>query len=269
MPPYKLVSRDNHPQNTVIKLGKTQIGKGITIIAGPCAVEDRETMLKTATALSALGVHILRGGAYKPRTSPYSFDGLGKEGLNILAEARKYSGLPFVTELTDVRHIDLLCAYADIIQVGSRNMHNFSLLKELGRIDHPVLLKRGLSATLEEWLLAAEYIMAEGNQNVILCERGIRSFDPYTRNTFDINAIPAMKNLSHLPLIADPSHGTGRRELVAPVARAALAAGADGIMVEVHPQPAQALSDGQQSLTLEEMAQIIAQLKSVTPQLAG
>ena len=269
MPSYKLVSRDNHPQNTVIKLGTAQIGKGTTIIAGPCAVENRETMHRLASSLSSLGVHILRGGAYKPRTSPYSFDGLGKEGLKILAEARKYSGLPIITELTDVRHIDLLCAYADIIQVGSRNMQNFSLLKELGRVNHPVMLKRGLSATLEEWLLAAEYIMAEGNHNIILCERGIRSFDSYTRNTFDINAVPAIKNLSHLPLIADPSHGTGRRELVAPVAKAALAAGADGIMVEVHPQPAQALSDGQQSLTLDEMAQMMAQLKSVAPQLAG
>ncbi len=269
LPPYKLVSRDNHPQNTVIKLGTAQIGKGTTIIAGPCAVENRETMLKLASSLSSLGVHILRGGAYKPRTSPYSFDGLGKEGLEILAEAKKYSGLPIITELTDIRHIDLLCAYADIIQVGSRNMQNFSLLKELGRVNHPVMLKRGLSATLEEWLLAAEYIMAEGNPNVILCERGIRSFDSYTRNTFDINAVPAIKNLSHLPLIADPSHGTGRRELVAPVAKAALAAGADGIMVEVHPQPAQALSDGQQSLTLDEMGQMMAQMKSVAPQLAG
>lgn len=269
MPPYKLASRQNHPQNTVIKVGKIEIGKGITIIAGPCAVEGRKEMIQIASRLKAMGVHILRGGAFKPRTSPYSFHGLGEEGLKILAEAREVSGLPFVTELTDVRHIEMLCTYADIIQVGSRNMQNFTLLRELGKINHPVLLKRGFSATLEEWLLAAEYIMAGGNHKVILCERGIRSFDPYTRNTFDINAVPAIKNLSHLPLIADPSHGTGRRELVAPVARAALAAGADGIMVEVHPRPAQALSDGQQSLTLEKMARLMTELKAAGPRIAG
>lgn len=269
MPPYKLVSRENHPHNTVIKVGNTEIGSGVTIIAGPCAVENREDTIELAVRLKAMGVHILRGGAYKPRTSPYSFHGLGKEGLQILAEARKESGLPVVTELTDVRNLDLVCTYADIIQVGSRNMQNFTLLRELGRIDHPVLLKRGFSATLEEWLLAAEYILAEGNKKVILCERGIRSFEPYTRNTFDINAIPAMKNLSHLPLIADPSHGTGRRELVAPVARAALAAGADGIMIEVHLQPEKALSDGQQSLTLDEMAQLMEQLKPVYLQIVS
>jgi len=269
VPPYKLASRQTHPQNTIVKVGNIEIGNGVTIIAGPCAVEDRKGMIKIASQLKAMGVHILRGGAFKPRTSPYSFDGLGKEGLQILAEARAETGLPFVTEITDVRNIELLCNYADIIQVGSRNMQNFTLLRELGRIDHPVLLKRGFSATLEEWLLAAEYIMAEGNHKVILCERGIRSFDSYTRNTFDINAVPAIKNLSHLPLIADPSHGTGRRELVAPVARAALAAGADGIMVEVHPQPALALSDGQQSLTLEEMGQLMREVKSFVPQLAG
>ncbi|MCF8011787.1 MAG: 3-deoxy-7-phosphoheptulonate synthase [Clostridiales bacterium] len=258
---HKLASREYKPGDTVINVKNIEIGKNKTIIAGPCAVEDEETMVYIAMELKKMGAHILRGGAYKPRTSPYSCQGQGKRGLEILNTARKESGLPVITELTDIRNLDLLCQHADILQVGSRSMQNFPLLKELGRIKQPVLLKRGFCATLEEWLLAAEYILNEGNHKVILCERGIRSFDSYCRNTFDINAVPAVKNLSHLPLIADPSHGTGRKELVAPVARAALAAGADGIMVEVHPEPEKALSDGHQSLTLEQIHQLIADLK--------
>ncbi|WP_051273172.1 3-deoxy-7-phosphoheptulonate synthase [Desulfotruncus alcoholivorax] len=257
MPPYKLASRDFHPDNTIIRVGNVDIGKDVVIIAGPCAIEG-VNFVEQAKQLSKMGVNILRGGAYKPRTSPYSFSGLEEEGLEILAEARKQSGLPFVTEITDIRNLDLFCQYVDIIQVGSRNMQNFCLLQELGRISHPVLLKRGYAAKLDEWLLAAEYILAEGNKNVILCERGIRSFETYTRYTFDINAIPAVKTLSHLPIIADPSHGTGRKELVIPVAKAALAAGADGVMVEVHPDPERALSDGGQSLTMNEFKELIS-----------
>ncbi|WP_051273454.1 3-deoxy-7-phosphoheptulonate synthase [Desulfotruncus alcoholivorax] len=260
-PNYKLVSRESKVDNTVIRVGDCNIGGGTpVVIAGPCAVEEEEMMVKLACKLKRLGVHILRGGAYKPRTSPYSFQGLGVDGLRILADAGRAAGMPVITELTDVVHISDVCRYTDIIQIGSRNMQNFGLLKEVGRLNFPVLLKRGLSATLDEWLLAAEYILAEGNQEVILCERGIRSFETYTRNTFDINAIPAVKFLSHLPLIADPSHGTGRRELVLPVARAALAAGADGVMLEVHPNPDQALSDGQQSLKPDELAAFMGEL---------
>ncbi|SFQ95542.1 3-deoxy-7-phosphoheptulonate synthase [Desulfoscipio geothermicus] len=262
MPPYKLVSRENKRENTVVRVGDCRIGAGApAVIAGPCAVEDEEMLVKLACRLKRMGVHILRGGAYKPRTSPYSFQGLGKDGLRILADAGRVAGLPVITELTDVRHLPEVCRYADIIQIGSRNMQNFELLKEVGRVNFPVLLKRGLSATLEEWLLAAEYILAEGNREVILCERGIRGFETYTRNTFDINAVAAVKYLSHLPLVADPSHGTGRRELVLPVARAALAAGADGLMLEVHPNPENALSDGPQSLRPEELAVFMQDLQ--------
>lgn len=261
LPNYKLVSREGKVDNTVIQVRDCTIGGGTpVVIAGPCAVEEEEMMVKLACKLKRLGVHILRGGAYKPRTSPYSFQGLGVDGLRILADAGRVAGMPVVTELTEIAHISEVCRYADIIQIGSRNMQNFALLKEVGRLKFPVMLKRGLSATLEEWLLAAEYIMAEGNLEVILCERGIRSFETYTRNTFDINAIPAVKLLSHLPLVADPSHGTGRRELVLPVARAALAAGADGVMLEVHPNPEQALSDGQQSLKPEELVTFMGEL---------
>lgn len=265
MPPYKLVSRESKPDNTVVRVGDCLIGGGSpVVIAGPCAVENEEMLVKLACRLKQMGVHILRGGAFKPRTSPYSFQGLGEEGLRILAEAGRVAGLPVITELTDVQHLPQVCRYADIIQIGSRNMQNFELLKEVGRLKFPVLLKRGLSATLEEWLLAAEYILAGGNRDVILCERGIRSFETYTRNTFDINAVPAVKHLSHLPLIADPSHGTGRRELVLPVARAALAAGADGLMLEVHPCPEQALSDGPQSLRPGELAEFMKELQGAS-----
>ena len=261
LPNYKLVSREGKVDNTVIQVRDCTIGGGTpVVIAGPCAVEEEELMVKLACKLKRLGVNILRGGAYKPRTSPYSFQGLGVDGLRILADAGRVASMPVVTELTEIAHISEVCRYADIIQIGSRNMQNFALLKEVGRLKFPVMLKRGLSATLEEWLLAAEYIMAEGNWEVILCERGIRSFETYTRNTFDINAIPAVKLLSHLPLVADPSHGTGRRELVLPVARAALAAGADGVMLEVHPNPEQALSDGQQSLKPEELVTFMDEL---------
>lgn len=262
MPGYKLVSRDYRLQRTIIDLGTCCLGADqVVIIAGPCAVESEEQMVKLALDLKRIGVHVLRGGAFKPRTSPYSFQGLGEEGLKILAKAREVSGLPVVTEVTDVRYLDLVLRYSDILQIGSRNMQNFGLLKEVGRLRHPVVLKRGFAATIEEWLWAAEYILAEGNQQVILCERGIRTFETYTRNTLDINAIPAVKELTHLPVIADPSHGTGRRSLVAPVAKAAIAAGADGLMVEVHPCPEKALSDGYQSLLPADLEQLLAELR--------
>ncbi|AGL03096.1 3-deoxy-7-phosphoheptulonate synthase [Desulfallas gibsoniae] len=262
LPPYKLVSRENKPDYTVVRVGDCLIGgETPVVIAGPCAVEEEKMLVELARQLKRMGVQVLRGGAYKPRTSPYSFQGLGADGLRILAEAGRAAGMPVITELTDVRYLPEVCRYAQIIQIGSRNMQNFELLKEVGRVGYPVLLKRGLSATLEEWLLAAEYILAEGNPEVILCERGIRGFETYTRNTFDINAVAAVKNLSHLPLIADPSHGTGRRELVLPVARAALAAGANGLMLEVHPAPENALSDGPQSLPPGELAVFMEELR--------
>ena len=222
----------------------------------PLAVENREQYLQLAAVLKEMGVHVLRGGAFKPRTSPYSFIGLGREGLQILAEARELTGLPVVTEVLDTRDMELVYDYADIIQVGSRNMQNFSLLREAGQIDKPILLKRGFAATIEEWLLAAEYILAEGNQQVILCERGIRTFEVYTRNTVDIGAVVLIKQLSHLPIIVDPSHGTGKWKMVRPVAKAAVAAGADGVMVEVHPCPDCALSDGKQSLTPDNFSRL-------------
>lgn len=268
MPEYRLVGRESRPQGTVIDLGTCRLGTGeVAIIAGPCAVEGEEQTVGLALELRRLGVHALRGGAFKPRTSPYSFQGLGEEGLKILARAREASGLPVVTEVTDVRYLDLVLRYSDILQIGSRNMQNFGLLKEVGRMRRPVVLKRGFAATIEEWLLAAEYILAEGNQQVILCERGIRTFETYTRNTLDINAIPAAKELSHLPVIADPSHGTGRRSLVGPVARAAIAAGADGLMIEVHPCPEKALSDGYQSLTVGELGDLLAGLRPLARSL--
>lgn len=268
MPAYQLASREYQQEDTVIELKTCRIGSGqVVIIAGPCAVESEEQMLGLASTLKEMGVHILRGGAFKPRTSPYSFRGLGEEGLRILARARELTGLPVVTEITDVRNLDMVLKYADILQIGSRNMQNFDLLREVGRVHRPVLLKRGLAATIEEWLLAAEYILAEGNRNVILCERGIRTYETYTRNTLDISAIPAIKELSHLPVIADPSHGTGRRSLVAPVARAAVAAGADGLMLEVHPCPGEALSDGPQSLLPAQLEHLLAGLRPMAESL--
>ncbi|ACV61806.1 phospho-2-dehydro-3-deoxyheptonate aldolase [Desulfofarcimen acetoxidans DSM 771] len=263
MPQCKLYSREHQKDSTVVKVGDVSIGDGtVVVIAGPCSVENREQLVGLSVQIKEMGVNVLRGGAFKPRTSPYDFQGLGLEGLKILAEAREASGLPVITEVMDIRQMDLVCRYADIIQIGSRNMQNTPLLREAGKTDKPVMLKRGLSSTLEEWLLAAEYILMNGNKQVILCERGIRSFETYTRNTFDINAIPAIKHLSHLPLIADPSHGTGRRELVGPVATAALAAGADGIMIEVHPDPSKALSDGAQSLRPQEFKDMMNGLRN-------
>jgi 3-deoxy-7-phosphoheptulonate synthase len=262
--PYKLAGRDFHPEDTVIPVGATAFGgPGIQIIAGPCAVESREQLLEAAVAVKKAGATMLRGGAFKPRSSPYSFQGLASRGLALLAEAREVTGLPVVTEVTDPALVPEVAAVADVLQVGSRNMQNFALLQAAGRSLKPVLLKRGLAATIEEWLLAAEYILLEGNKQVVLCERGIRTFETYTRNTLDLSAVPAVKHLSHLPVIVDPSHGTGRKFMVAPMARAALAAGADGIMIEVHPNPREALSDGPQSLTPEQFARLVQEIQPV------
>lgn len=259
--PFKLSSREFKREDTIVKVGDVEIGTGrFVVMAGPCAVEDEEQVLATARAVKAAGADILRGGAFKPSTSPYSFRGLGKKGLEILAKAREETGLPVITEVLSPQDVDLVAEYADILQIGARNMQNFPLLDAVGDIRKPVMLKRGFSATIEEWLLAAEYILSRGNEQVILCERGIRTFEPYTRNTFDINAIPLIKRLSHLPIIADPSHGTGKWYLVTPVALAAAAAGADGIIVEVHPNPDKALKDGPQSLTFEHFEELMSKL---------
>jgi 3-deoxy-7-phosphoheptulonate synthase len=254
--PYKLVSREFRPTNTVVDVGRgvTVGGRELAVMAGPCSIEDGDHIFDTAKAVKAAGANILRGGAYKPRSSPYAFRGLGEPGLVHLAAAGRELGMPVITELMSVRDIDAVCRNADIIQIGARNMQNFNLLDEVGTVRKPVMLKRALAGQIEEWLLAAEYIMAQGNPNVILCERGIRTFETAYRNTFDINAIPLVKELSHLPVIADPSHGTGKANLVAPVAMGAIAAGADGLMIEVHPNPEHALSDGAQSLTYERFA---------------
>ncbi|MEN6327594.1 MAG: 3-deoxy-7-phosphoheptulonate synthase [Syntrophomonas sp.] len=271
MPAYQKTARQEQLNNTEILIparnGEITIGNGnCTIIAGPCSVESRDKYLEIAMLIKDMGVHILRGGAYKPRTSPYSFAGLEEAGLKILAEARELTGLPVVTEVMDPRDLDKVVYYSDLIQVGSRNMQNFALLKEVGKTSKPVILKRGLAATIEEWLLACEYILNAGNEKVILCERGIRTFETMMRNTVDIAAVALVKELSHLPVLVDPSHGTGRRSLVAPVARAAIAAGADGLMIEVHQNPDQALSDGEQSLTpvmFSSLAQDIQKIKHV------
>ncbi|MBN2025925.1 MAG: 3-deoxy-7-phosphoheptulonate synthase, partial [Actinobacteria bacterium] len=235
-------------------------GRQVIVMAGPCAVESREQLLETARAVERAGAHVLRGGAFKPRTSPYSFQGLGEEGLAMLAKAREETGLPIVTEVLDVRDIDVVARYADVLQVGARNMQNFLMLRDLGLQEKPILLKRGMSSTVEEWLMAAEYILKEGNKDVILCERGIRTFETGTRNTLDISAVPAVKSFSHLPVIVDPSHATGVRELVVPLCKAALAVGADGVMVEMHPNPREALCDGPQSLTIEDFKVMMAEL---------
>jgi 3-deoxy-7-phosphoheptulonate synthase len=259
--PYKLSGREFQAERTVIKVGSIFIGSSqLAIMAGPCAVESEEQVMSTAFAVKAAGANILRGGAFKPSTSPYHFRGLGKEGLKLLAQAKEAADLPLVTEVLTPWDVELVVEYADILQIGARNMQNFILLDEVGKAGKPVLLKRGMSATIQEWLLASEYILAQGNYQVILCERGIRTFETYTRNTMDISAIPIIHKLSHLPIIADPSHGTGKWYLVAPLALAAVAAGADGLMVEVHPSPDSALKDGAQSLTFEHFEQLMAQL---------
>lgn len=262
--PYRLVSREFHPDDTVVSIGGVPVGgRRIAVIAGPCAVESLEQTLTIARAVKARGAHLLRGGAFKPRTSPYSFQGLGEEGLKVLAEARKETGLPVVTEVLDSEHVGLVASYADCLQVGARNMQNFELLKQVGRAGKPVLLKRGMSATLEEFLLAAEYVMNEGNPNVVLCERGIRTFTDFTRNTLDLAVVPAVERLSHLPIVVDPSHGTGKRNKVIPMSRAAIAVGADGVAVEVHHRPEEAWSDGPQALTPELFGDLMAQLPPI------
>ncbi len=262
--PYKLSSREFNPPDTVIDVRGVKIGDGSTVVmAGPCSVESEEQLMATAKAVKAAGAHILRGGAFKPRTSPYQFRGLGEEGLKLLKAASELTGMPVITEVMSVQDLELVSRYADILQIGARNMQNYNLLEECGRSNKPVMLKRGLSGEIQEWLLCAEYIIAQGNKQVMLCERGIRTFETATRNTMDLSAIPLIKRLSHLPIIADPSHGTGKWYLVEPMAKASVAAGADGIMVEVHPNPDHALSDGAQSLTFESFSQMMHSLELV------
>jgi 3-deoxy-7-phosphoheptulonate synthase len=262
--PFKLASRETKPEDTVVRVGSRTIGAGgLFVIAGPCAVETGDQILETARLMKIAGADALRGGAFKPRSSPYSFQGLGKEGLVLLAKARDATGLPIVTEAVDPASLELVDAYADIVQVGARNMQNYELLKRVGRLSKPVLLKRGMSATLEELLLAAEYILAEGNPDVILCERGIRTFSRHSRYTLDLSVVPAARELSHLPVFVDPSHATGRRDRVPAMARAAVAAGADGVMLEIHPSPDQALCDGRQALVPHQGADLIAQLRAI------
>jgi len=264
--PYKFAGREAHPDNTVIEIGDVKIGsEALAVIAGPCAVESEERLLTVARHVKSAGAQILRGGAFKPRTSPYSFQGLGEEGLKFLAEARAETGLPVITEVTDPRNVELVCEYADILQVGARNMQNFALLTEVGKSGHPTMLKRGPSSTVKDLLLAAEYVIIEGNREVILCERGITTFEPYTRNTLDLSAVPVIKHLSHLPVIVDPAHATGRNHLVEPMALAAIAAGADGIMVEVHDDPDAALCDGPQSLTFAQFPVMMDKLRAIAP----
>jgi len=262
--PYKLASRESRPENTVVRIGTAAIGGNeVVLIAGPCAVESREQIIETALAVKKAGAHMLRGGAFKPRSSPYAFQGMAEEGLKLLAEAREVTGLPVVTEVMAADQLDLVIRYADMLQIGARNMQNFPLLQAAGKSGHPVLLKRGNSATVEEWLMAAEYLLSSGNTRVVLCERGIRTFETATRNTTDINAIPVVKHLSHLPVIVDPSHSTGRGEYIKSISRAAIAAGADGLIVEVHPHPEAALSDGPQSLTPDAFAEVVDQVKRI------
>ncbi|MCL6545566.1 MAG: 3-deoxy-7-phosphoheptulonate synthase [Bryobacteraceae bacterium] len=264
--PYKLAGRHFRPSGTVVRVGGLEIGgNAVVVMAGPCSVESREQIERSAELVAAAGARVLRGGAFKPRTSPYSFQGLGEDGLRMLREAADRHGLLVISEVMDQTQIDLVAQYADILQVGARNMQNFNLLKELGLRRKPVLLKRGISATIEELLLSAEYILCGGNYDVILCERGIRTFESATRNTMDISAIPVVKKASHLPILADPSHGTGRRDHVLPLARAAVAAGADGLLVEMHPDPDRALSDGAQSLYPEQLSELMEQLLAIAP----
>jgi len=266
--PFKLVSRQTRPQGSVVSVGGGKVGgvmiggPEVVVIAGPCSVESREQMLETAEGVKRAGATMLRGGAYKPRTSPYEFQGLGIEALKILREARELTGLPVVTEVMSTEDVDLICEYADMLQVGARNMQNFALLRRLATIKKPILLKRGPSATVKEWLLAAEYLLSGGNDQVVLCERGIKTFETGTRNTFDLSAVALAKELSHLPVVADPSHGTGKQSLIGPVSRAAIAVGADGIIVEVHPCPERALSDGPQSLDLPQFERVMRGLSA-------
>ncbi len=266
--PYKLASREMHAADTFVKLPQTTVGPGtFTVIAGPCSVENEEIILRTAEFLRGQGVNLLRAGAYKPRTSPYAFQGMGEAGLEILATARKKTGIGIVTELMDTENADAVEQVADIIQIGTRNMQNFSLLKRVSRARKPVLLKRGMAATLEEWLMAAEYVMAGGNYDVILCERGVRTFSDHSRNTLDLSVIPPAKALSHLPILVDPSHGTGKRDYVPAMALAALAAGADGLLIEIHPEPERAMSDGAQSLDFEGFRRLMESLQKLAEPL--
>jgi len=262
--PYKLITLDLRPEKTIVRVGDATIGGDeLAIIAGPCAIESRAQAFAIAEAVRRSGARFFRGGAYKPRTSPYAFQGLGEEGLKILADVREAYGLKIVTEALDEAGVDLVERYGDMIQIGARNMQNFSLLRRAGRAKLPVLLKRGLSATLDEWLLAAEYVMAEGNYQVVLCERGIRTFAQHTRNTLDLAAIPSVRRISHLPVVVDPSHGTGRNFMVTPLARAGVAVGADGLIIEVHDQPEHALSDGAQALTLDQYEEMVTEVRSI------
>jgi 3-deoxy-7-phosphoheptulonate synthase len=262
--PFQLVSRAFHPHETVISVGRCAIGsRQLALMAGPCSVEGEEQAFTIAAAVARAGATVMRGGAYKPRTSPYSFQGLGEEGLKLLRRAADANGLAVVSEVMDSQQVGLVARYADILQVGARNMQNFSLLREVGHAEKPVLLKRGLAATIEEWLMSAEHVLSQGNSQVILCERGIRTFETYTRNTLDLNAIPVVKELSHLPVIVDPSHGTGIRNKVAAMARAAIAAGADGLIIEVHHDPDHALSDGAQSLYPEQFDALVGQIRTI------
>src|SRR4051794_29978479 len=270
--PYKLASLEFHPENTTVEIpvacadgGSVFIGgEAVVMMAGPCTVESEKQLMTTANAVRSEGAVILRGGAFKPSTSPYGFRGMGEQGLKLLAKARSEFGMAVITEVMTPTDVDLVCEYADILQIGTRNMQNYMLLDEVGRTNKPVVLKRGMSATIEEWLLAAEYILAQGNRNVILCERGIRTFEKVTRNTMDISAIPLIKRLSHLPVISDPSQGTGRRDLVAPMSLASIAAGTDGLLIEVHPNPDEALKDGAQSLTIQQFQELMPQVLAVT-----
>ncbi|MDQ6748922.1 MAG: 3-deoxy-7-phosphoheptulonate synthase [Candidatus Dormibacteraeota bacterium] len=262
--PFKLVGREFHPEPTVVDVGGLEIGgKTFAIMGGPCSVESEAQLMEAAEAIARAGGHMLRGGAFKPRTSPYSFRGLGEEGLRLLALARERFGLPVVTEVMNIEDVGVVSEYADMLQVGARNMQNYGLLEAVGGAHRPILLKRGMSSTIEEWLLAAEYILAQGNPDVVLCERGIRTFETYTRFTIDLSAVPLVRELSHLPVIVDPSQGTGKWTLVAPMATAAMAAGADGVIIEVHPHPEQALSDGAQSLTPKHFADMMERLRRV------
>ncbi|HEU4508182.1 MAG TPA: 3-deoxy-7-phosphoheptulonate synthase [Pyrinomonadaceae bacterium] len=262
--PYKLITLDLRPEKTIVRVGDATIGGDeLAIIAGPCAIESRAQAFAIAEAVRRSGARFFRGGAYKPRTSPYAFQGLGEEGLRILADVREAYGLKIVTEALDEAGVDLVERYGDMIQIGARNMQNFSLLRRAGKARIPVLLKRGLSATLDEWLLAAEYVMAEGNYQIVLCERGIRTFAQHTRNTIDLAAIPAVRRISHLPVIVDPSHGTGKNYMVTPLARAGVAVGADGLIIEVHDQPEHALSDGAQALTLDQYEELVSEVRSI------